>query len=89
MAVGARRRDIRRQVLIVAVALAFAGGLAGAILGSLGAMLIAWQAEWPVLISPGAILLACGFAGLVGIAFGFYPAYRASRLDPMIALRYE
>jgi putative ABC transport system permease protein len=89
MAVGARRRDIRRQFLIEAVTLALAGGLIGALLGSAGAVSIAWQSEWPVLISPSAIALACAFSGLVGIAFGFYPAVRASRLDPMVALRYE
>lgn len=89
MAVGARRRDIRRQFLIEAVTLAVVGGLIGAIVGSAGAVSIAWQAEWPILISPWAIVLACAFSGLVGIAFGFYPALRASRLDPMVALRYE
>jgi putative ABC transport system permease protein len=89
MAVGARRRDIRRQFLIEAVTLSLAGGLIGALLGAVGAISIAWQAEWPILISPWAIVLACGFSGLVGIAFGFYPAYRASRLDPMVALRFE
>jgi putative ABC transport system permease protein len=89
MAVGARRRDIRRQFLIEAVTLSSSGGVIGALLGSLGAMSIAWQAEWPILINPWAIALACAFAGLVGVAFGFYPAYRASRLDPMVALRYE
>ena len=89
MAVGARRRDIRRQFLIEAVTLALIGGLIGALIGSAGAMAIAWQAAWPILISPWAIVLACGFSGLVGIAFGFYPAYRASRLDPMVALRFE
>jgi putative ABC transport system permease protein len=89
MAVGARRRDIRRQFLIEAATLAFVGGLIGAVLGSVGAMAIALQAEWPVLISPWAIVLTCAFSGLVGIAFGFYPAVRASRLDPMVALRYE
>ena len=89
MAVGARRRDIRRQFLIEAATLAFVGGLIGAVLGSVGAMAIALQAEWPVLISPWAIALTCAFSGLVGIAFGFYPAVRASRLDPMVALRYE
>jgi len=89
MAVGARRRDIRRQFLIEAVTLALAGGLIGALFGSAGAVSIAWQAQWPVLISPWAIALACGFSALVGIAFGFYPAYRASRLDPMVALRFE
>jgi putative ABC transport system permease protein len=89
MAVGARRRDIRRQFLIEAVTLALAGGLIGALFGSGGAVSIAWQAQWPVLISPWAIILACGFSALVGIAFGFYPACRAARLDPMVALRYE
>jgi putative ABC transport system permease protein len=89
MALGARRLDIRLQFLIEAVTLALAGGLIGAIVGSAGAILIAWQAQWPVLIDAAGILLAWGFAGFVGIAFGFYPAYRASKLDPMIALRYE
>jgi putative ABC transport system permease protein len=89
MAVGARRRDIRRQFLIEAVTLALSGGLVGTVFGAAAAVAIAWQAEWPVLISPWAVVLACGFSGFVGIGFGLYPAYRASRLDPMVALRFE
>ena len=89
MAVGARRRDIRLQFLIEAATLSLVGGLIGALLGVVGAISIAWQAQWPILISPWAIVLACGFAGVIGIVFGFYPAYRASRLDPMIALRFR
>lgn len=89
MAVGARRRDVQRQFLIEAVTLALAGGILGAVVGCFAAMVIAWEAGWPVLISPWAILLACGFAGFVGISFGLYPAYRASRLDPIVALRFE
>ena len=89
MAVGARRRDIRWQFLIEALTLAFVGGLAGALLGAVAAVAIAWKAGWPILISPWAIILACGFAGLVGILFGLYPAHRAARLDPIVALRFE
>jgi putative ABC transport system permease protein len=89
MAVGAQRRDIRRQFLTEAVALSLAGGVLGVVAGCFGATIIAWQAGWPVLISAQAILLSCVFAGLVGVTFGLYPAYRASRLDPIVALRFE
>ena len=89
MAVGARRRDIRRQFLIEAMTLSAAGGVIGALIGAAAAAIIAWKAAWPVLISPWALLLACGFAGGVGVFSGLYPAYRASQLDPIVALRFE
>lgn len=89
MAVGARRRDIRWQFLMEALTLALLGGFVGALLGAGAAVAIAWQAGWPILISPLAIILACGFAGFVGISFGLYPARRAARLDPIVALRFE
>jgi putative ABC transport system permease protein len=89
IAVGARRCDIRWQFLIEALTLALVGGLVGAFLGAAAALAIALKAGWPVLISPWAIILACGFAGFVGISFGLYPAYRAARLDPIVALRFE
>jgi putative ABC transport system permease protein len=88
-AIGARRRDILLQFLIESAFLALAGGALGVALGMGAATLITQIARWPTLIQPGAVALAFGFASLVGIFFGFYPARRASRLDPVEALRYE
>jgi putative ABC transport system permease protein len=89
MAVGATRSDIQRQFLVESAVLAITGGLIGSVLGVAAAIAMAWKAGWPVLISPWAIIVACCFAGLVGIAFGIYPARRAARLDPIVALRFE
>jgi len=89
MAVGASRRDIRWQFLIEALILALMGGLVGAISGAVASVTIALKAGWPILISPWAIILACGFAAFIGISFGLYPAHRAARFDPIVALRFE
>jgi putative ABC transport system permease protein len=89
MAVGARRRDILAQFLVEAMTLSLIGGLVGIGLGVGGSYGIAYLAEWRTLIQPEAILVAFGFSGAVGIFFGFYPARKASRLDPIEALRYE
>ena len=89
MAVGARERDILLQFLIEALILAVTGGAVGILLGVAGSSLISRFAGWSTLISPGAVLVAFGFSAVVGVFFGFYPARKASRLDPIEALRYE
>jgi putative ABC transport system permease protein len=96
MAVGARSRDILRQFLVESVMLSSAGGVLGLILGvaaSTGIMMAInrWTSgtQWPIVVSLPAAFVAIGFAALVGIFFGYYPARRASRLDPIEALRYE
>jgi ABC-type antimicrobial peptide transport system permease subunit len=89
MAVGARRRHILLQFLIEAITLSLIGGLMGIALGVAGSEAISYFAEWRTLVAPESIVLAFGFAAAIGIFFGFYPARKASRLDPIEALRYE
>lgn len=89
MAVGAKTWDIRLQFIIEALALSLIGGIVGIIAGVSGSNVISALAGWTTIISPLSILLAFGFSGMVGIFFGFYPAYKASLLDPIDALRYE
>jgi putative ABC transport system permease protein len=89
MAIGAKTWDIRLQFIIEALTLSLIGGVAGIIAGISGSKIISMLAGWSTIISPLSILLAFGFSGLVGIFFGFYPAYKASLLDPIEALRYE
>jgi len=87
MAVGARPRDVLVQFLIEATTLAIIGGAVGVALGLGVAKAVADAAGWPLLIAPAVIVLAVVFSGLVGVASGLYPAIRASRLDPVEALR--
>ena len=89
MAVGARERDILLQFLIEAVVLAVTGGSIGILVGVGGSALISRFAGWSTIVDPGAVLLAFGFSAAIGIFFGFYPARKASRLDPIEALRHE
>ncbi|MEW6322335.1 MAG: ABC transporter permease [Acidobacteriota bacterium] len=89
LAVGARRRDVWLQFLVEAVVLSLLGGALGVVVGIGVARGLTLLLEWPTAVSPATISLAVGIAALVGIGFGWYPARRASRLDPIDALRYE
>jgi putative ABC transport system permease protein len=89
MAVGAKRRHILLQFLVEAVVLSAMGGLVGVGLGVAGAEAASNLAGWPTVISGDILVIAFGFSALVGIFFGLYPANKASRLNPIEALRYE
>ena len=89
MAVGARGRDILYQFLIEALVLSLIGGLIGIAIGVGASNLLSQFFKWPTLISINALFLSFSFAGGVGIFFGFYPARKAAKLDPIEALRYE
>jgi len=89
MAIGARGRDILLQFLIEAVALSSTGGVLGILAGIGGAKVLTMFKHWPTLISLDSVILAFVFSAAVGVFFGFYPARKASQLDPIDALRYE
>jgi len=89
MAVGAKESDILIQFLVEAVFISIAGGTIGIIVGIAGSKISSSFTGWPGVISLGSILIAFGFAAIVGIFFGIYPARKASKLDPIEALRYE
>ncbi len=89
MAVGAKPRNILAQFLVEALTLATAGGLLGVALGLAGGRFLATRFHWPLLIRPDIIVISVVFSAAVGIIFGLYPAQKASRLDPIEALRFE
>ncbi|GHT01956.1 ABC transporter permease [Synergistales bacterium] len=89
MAIGARAWNIRTQFLLEALLLSLAGGFIGILLGYAASYGVSSFLKWPTEVSPGAVALAAGFSAFVGVFFGFYPAWKASRLRPIDALRFE
>jgi putative ABC transport system permease protein len=89
MAIGARSQDILVQFLIEAIVLSLSGGLIGVLLGFLATAIVNMATDWSTVISPTNVLLSFGFAGAVGVFFGYYPARKAAALNPIEALRYE
>jgi putative ABC transport system permease protein len=89
LAIGARAKDILTQFLVESVTLSLIGGIAGILLGLAASVIISYAAHWATLISPLAVTLAFVFSGFVGVFFGYYPARKAARLDPIESLRYE
>lgn len=89
MAVGARSYHILRQFLIEAIILCLLGGFVGILLGRSASMVVWYFLRWPIEASVPAIIASFAVSATVGVAFGFYPAWKASRLDPIDALRYE
>jgi len=89
IAVGAKPKDIRMQFLIESVFLTTIGGIIGLVFGIIASLIVSSAMQWPVSISVLSTLIAFGFSAFVGIFFGFYPAYKASLLNPIDALRYE
>jgi putative ABC transport system permease protein len=89
MAIGAKSRHVLAQFLLEAVTLSIVGGGIGIVLGVGASRVIAKALGWAVFVDPSWIMLAFGISALVGIFFGFYPAWKAAAMDPIDALRYE
>jgi putative ABC transport system permease protein len=88
-AIGAKRRNILAQFLLEALFLSLVGGLLGVAFGIGGATFVSQVNNWKVVVAPQTVLLAFSFSAVVGVFFGFYPALKASKLNPIEALRYE
>jgi putative ABC transport system permease protein len=89
MAIGARSRDILVQFLIEAIVLSLSGGVIGVLIGFVATWIVHLATDWNTVIAPMNVLLSFGFAGAVGVFFGYYPARKAAALNPIEALRYE
>jgi putative ABC transport system permease protein len=89
LAIGATEGDVQRQFLTEAVVMSLLGGGVGIAVGVIASLTIASTAGWPILVSGSAIAGAALVAMAIGIFFGYYPAQKAARLDPIEALRYE
>ena len=89
MAVGRPARDILMQFLVEAAVMCVMGGVVGVVLGRTSSVMVWLFLHWPVAVSLPTIIVAVGISAAVGLIFGFYPAWKASRLDPIDALRYE
>ncbi len=89
MAIGARSRDILVQFLIEAIVLSLSGGLIGVLIGFVATWIVHLATDWNTVIAPANVILSFGFAGAVGVFFGYYPARKAAALNPIEALRYE
>jgi putative ABC transport system permease protein len=89
LAVGAKKRDIRSQFLVESIVMSVTGGGFGVVLALGTAQLAARFSQWPMLVEPSSVILAFTFSAAVGVFFGYYPAVKASRLDPIQALRSE
>jgi ABC-type antimicrobial peptide transport system permease subunit len=89
LSVGANDVDVLLQFIVEAIVLSVAGGTVGIVAGVAASYAVGEVMDWPLAVTPSAVLLAFGFAVVVGVFFGFYPARKAARLNPIEALRYE